>query len=208
MIARVEPTDSCWPATWKTSVAKASRRGSSSIQARGRKSGRSSIRRRSTGSADRRKSRALRSAFGARLRGMASTLMSQAGTTSAMALGVHEVWNTEATARQSRRRSTIGWHYASCGSSVVTEVKSLAVDPGHPRIADLDTHFQQSHCQYQSHSLFCELGSPQKSQTRQGHPDRHYDGKGQYGIGDARALLERDAHADHRNRESDIEDDE
>ena len=60
MIARVEATDSCWPATWKTSVPKASSGGSSSIQARGRKSGRASISRASTGSAFRRNSRASR----------------------------------------------------------------------------------------------------------------------------------------------------
>src|SRR5437016_2325969 len=35
MIARVEATESCWPATWKMSVPKASSGGSSSIQARG-----------------------------------------------------------------------------------------------------------------------------------------------------------------------------
>src|SRR6266576_1115009 len=75
MIARVEATDSCCPATWKTSVPKASSGGSSSIQARGRKPGRASIRRASTGSAFRRNSRALRSASAARLRGRLSTLI-------------------------------------------------------------------------------------------------------------------------------------
>ena len=77
MIARVEATDSCWPATWKTSVPKESSGGSSSSQARGRKSGRASISRLSTGSALRRNSRALRSASAARLRVGASTLMLQ-----------------------------------------------------------------------------------------------------------------------------------
>src|SRR5260370_10465124 len=68
MIARVELTESCWPATWKMSVPKASSGGSSSIHARGRKSGRASISRASTGSAFRRTSSASASAAAARLR--------------------------------------------------------------------------------------------------------------------------------------------
>src|SRR5690348_14927771 len=62
MIARVEATESCWPATWKMSVPKASNGGSSSAQARGRKSGRASMSRARTGSAFRRNSRAAGSA--------------------------------------------------------------------------------------------------------------------------------------------------
>jgi hypothetical protein len=65
------------PATWKTSVPKASSGGSSSVQARGRKSGRSSIRRASTGSVSPRNSRAFGSASGERLRGRLSTLISR-----------------------------------------------------------------------------------------------------------------------------------
>src|SRR6266404_2117174 len=62
MIARVDATESCWPATWKMSVANASSGGSSSSHARGRKFGRASISFASTGSAFRRNSRAVGSA--------------------------------------------------------------------------------------------------------------------------------------------------
>src|ERR1700745_965483 len=75
MIARVELTESCCPATGKPSVRTASSGGSSSIQARGRNSGRASISRASTGSAFRRNSLASGSAIAARLRDGASTLI-------------------------------------------------------------------------------------------------------------------------------------
>ena len=71
-IVRVALTESCWPATWKMSVPKASSRGSSSIHARGRKSGCASISRARTGSAFRRSSRALGSAIAPLRRSLAS----------------------------------------------------------------------------------------------------------------------------------------
>ena len=64
-IVRVAGTESCCPTTSKTSVPKASSRGSSSIHARGRKPGCASITRARTGSALRRKSRAVGSATAA-----------------------------------------------------------------------------------------------------------------------------------------------
>src|ERR1700741_3630953 len=75
-IARVEATESCWPATWKTSVPNPSRGGRSSSHALGRKSGRASISFARTGSALRRNFRASGSATGARLRGLLSPLIS------------------------------------------------------------------------------------------------------------------------------------
>ena len=102
MIARVEATDSCWPATWKTSVPKASSGGSSSIQARGRKSGRASISRASTGSAFRRNSRASGSAIAARLRDGASTLMVLAAAIRVRS-GAHAGTSAATAARASSR---------------------------------------------------------------------------------------------------------
>lgn len=58
----VARTESCWPATWKVSVPNESSGGSSFVQARGRKSGRSSISLARTGSARRRNARARGSA--------------------------------------------------------------------------------------------------------------------------------------------------
>lgn len=58
----VARTESCWPAIWKISVPNESSGGSSFVQARGRKSGRSSISLARTGSARRRNARARGSA--------------------------------------------------------------------------------------------------------------------------------------------------
>ena len=74
ILSRVEATESCWPATWKMSVPKASSAGSSSIQARGRKPGFASMIRPNSGSALRSEARALGSATAARLRRGAATV--------------------------------------------------------------------------------------------------------------------------------------